>query len=67
MDILTLSGATLAVAMYIPLNKGILKGEVKQNIATFLLWITLDLIAAISTWLEGGNFLLPLVLSLIHI
>lgn len=52
------AGGILAFLLYIPLIRGILKGEVKQSFATWTLWVLLDAIALVSTILEKGNFLL---------
>lgn len=51
-------GGLLAFLLYIPLIWGILKGEVRQSFATWILWVALDSIALVSTILEDGNFLL---------
>lgn len=59
MNPLALAGALLALAMYLPLCISMLKAGVKQNLATFLLWGILDAIAAGSSFLEGGNYMLP--------
>lgn len=49
----------VALALYIPLSYQILKGKVKQNLATFILWGSLDAFAAASIFVSGGNFQLP--------
>jgi hypothetical protein len=49
----------LALALYLPLSWQILKKEVEQNMLTFLLWGTLDAVAALSIIRQGGNWYLP--------
>lgn len=49
----------VALFLYLPLARQILKGEVKQNIATWILWGSLDVIVAISLFLQNGNWHLP--------
>ena len=49
----------VALCLYLPLAWQILKGQVKQNLATWLLWGTLDAIAAVSIFVQGGNWHLP--------
>ena len=56
---LNYAAAVLAISMYIPLCIGILKGGVRQNLVTFILWGLFDAIAAIAAFLEGGNWQLP--------
>ncbi len=48
----------IALLLYYPLISGILKGEIKQNVATWILWILLDVIALVSIILQKGNYLL---------
>lgn len=64
MNLLALASAVLALLMYIPLCYQIWTGKTTQNLATFILWGLLDAIAAGSTILERGNFLLPLFYTL---
>ena len=49
----------IALCLYIPLAREILLGQVKQNLATWLLWGTLDALAATSMFVQGGNWHLP--------
>lgn len=49
----------LALMLYLPLARDIWTGKITQNLATFILWGTLDTIAAISIFLQGGNYQLP--------
>ena len=44
---------------YVFLIKGLMKDDVEQNFATWLLWALLDLIAALSILFQGGNHTLP--------
>lgn len=50
--------AVLASVLYIPLSKLIRAEATKQNIATWALWVILDVIAGISLYNQGGNWLL---------
>ena len=50
----------LALLLYIPLSYQIVKGLVRQNLATFLLWGLLDAIAGVSLLVQNGNYQLPL-------
>jgi hypothetical protein len=49
----------LALALYFPLAWQILRKTIEQNLATFILWGSLDVIAAISIMIQGGNYQLP--------
>jgi len=48
-----------ALILYIPLALQILQGKARQNAATFILWGSLDAIAAVSIYIQGGNWHLP--------
>lgn len=50
----------VALLLYVPLCWQILSGRVTQNLATFVLWGSLDLIAGLSILVQGGNYQLPL-------
>lgn len=50
----------LALILYIPLAQKIWTGKATQNLATFILWGILDLVAGISIFVQGGNYQLPL-------
>ncbi len=52
------AGGLLAFLLYVPLIRGIMRGEVKQSVAAWMLWVFLDAIAMVSTIIERGNFLL---------
>ncbi|MBU6427211.1 hypothetical protein KGQ27_03165 [Patescibacteria group bacterium] len=48
----------IALLLYYPLISGILKGEIKQSVATWILWVSLDTIALVSIIMQKGNYLL---------
>ncbi len=52
-------GLMVAVIVFLIMLKGLLSGDVEQNLATYLLWAALDGIAAGSTFVKGGNWMLP--------
>ncbi len=56
-DLQTLA-AVIGFSANIPLIIGILRGTVKQSIATFILWAVLDTIAATTIFLQDGSWLL---------
>lgn len=58
MNTLAVFGALIAALMYVPLTISVWKGF-PQNFATYFLWGLLDVIAAGSIMVKGGNFLLP--------
>lgn len=49
----------LGLSLFLPLAWQILKGKVRQNMATFILWGSLDGIATGSIFLQHGNYQLP--------
>ncbi len=50
----------LAVVLYVPLGRQLVSGLVTQNLATFILWGSLDAIVGASMYVQGsGNFQLP--------
>lgn len=51
------TGCVVALCLYVPLLRGIIRGEVEQSFATWLLWVTLDLIALTSIIDQKGNFI----------
>jgi len=59
-SVLPLLAGFLGIIAYLPLISGILKNKIEQSFAAFMLWGMLDIIATITTILEGGNFWLPL-------
>jgi len=54
----TLAGSVIGIVCYVPLCLAILRGKVKQNLATWVLWALLDGIAAASIFYQHGNYLL---------
>ena len=59
MNIYQKVSVVLALSLYLPLGYQILTGKVTQNLATWILWILLDVIAAGSMFVQDGNFELP--------
>ena len=49
----------VALCLYLPLSYQILKGQVKQNFATWILWGLLDGVVAASLYAQSGNWHLP--------
>ncbi len=58
------SGSILAIVLYYPLIAGILRNQIEQSCATWMLWVTLDVIAVTSIILQHGNYLLLVVYSI---
>jgi len=56
--ILICAGSLIALLLYYPLVKGILKGTVEQSFATWILWVALDVILLVATVIQHGNFAL---------
>lgn len=54
------SGSILALLTYYPLWKQIRSGEAKQNLLTWALWGTLDIVVAATIIAQHGSFLLPI-------
>lgn len=46
----------LGIILFLPLILGILKNKIEQSFATWILWLSLDLIALISIMLQKGNY-----------
>jgi hypothetical protein len=46
----------IALSLYFPLCKAIVKGGLEQNFATWALWTLLDVIATITIIIDKGNF-----------
>jgi len=60
-DVLKIAGGASALALFIPMAVGIIRGGgAGQSSATWLLWAALDSILAVSIIEQHGNFLLPL-------
>jgi len=49
----------LALSLYPPTARQILRREMEQNLATFILWGTLDAVVAVSIMFQHGNWYLP--------
>jgi hypothetical protein len=60
MDPLQIIAAIIGIGANIPLFIGIYKNKVEQSFAAFMLWALLDIIAATTTILQHGNYMLPL-------
>jgi hypothetical protein len=50
----------MALSLYLPLGYQILTRKISQNLATFILWGSLDAFAAASIFVEHGNYQLPM-------
>ncbi len=60
MNVYQWASVILALCLYIPLDRQILRGEITQNLATFILWGSLDAVAGASIYVQGGgNYQLP--------
>lgn len=60
-DTLKLTGGLVALAMYAPLIRDVLRfGAAGQSFATWGLWAALDSMLTIALWLQHGNYLLTL-------
>ncbi len=55
-EILVWTGSLIAFGLYLPLILGIWHGKIEQSFATWALWVSLDLIALISIFLQKGNY-----------
>ncbi len=64
MSPLIIASTVLALGLYIPLCIQIVRGTAKQNLTTWLLWATLDLIVVATLIVQHGNFLLPIAYTL---
>ncbi|MEN9639695.1 MAG: hypothetical protein RLZZ262_1564 [Bacteroidota bacterium] len=51
-------GALIALCLYPPMIRGILTGTIQQSLATWALWVSLDLIAMFSVIIQKGNWLI---------
>lgn len=61
MNALVLAGSAVAILTYFPLWKQIRSGKAKQNLLTWVLWGTLDLVVAATIIVQHGSWLLPMV------
>ena len=60
-EILKISGGALALLLFIPMARQILKENgAGQSFATWILWAAMDSILAASTIIRHGNYYLPL-------
>ena len=57
-EILIWSSSLMALLLYYPLIFGIIRGEIKQSVASWIFWLLLDAIALVSIILQKGNYLL---------
>lgn len=57
---LQIIAATIGIGANIPLFIGIYRNKIEQSFAAFMLWGLLDIIAAVSTIFQKGNYMLPL-------
>lgn len=55
------ASTALAIALYFPLCWELAHARVKQNIATWILWVALDAVLAGTMIVQGGNYLLTVV------
>lgn len=58
MDIYNTLGVTLASFLYICLFRQIREGSTEQNLATWVSWGLLDIVAGVSLYVQGGNWYL---------
>jgi hypothetical protein len=47
-EILIWSSSLMALLLYYPLISGIIRGEIKQSVASWIFWLLLDSIALVS-------------------
>lgn len=60
-EILIWTGSIIALLLHTPLIHGILRGEITQNVATWILCVLLDTIALISIIQQKGNYLILVI------
>ena len=58
MRLIVIASIVTGVIPYILLTKGVLKGTIKQNFATWILWLILDSIVLKGTFEQHGNVIL---------
>ncbi len=63
MNIYILISTVVAFCLYIPLTVQIWRGDVKQNLVSWILWFLLDGIVGVALLVQGGNYVLPLAYS----
>ncbi len=59
MSSFTTLSVVLALLLYVPLCVQLLQGKAKQNLATWIMWGSLDLIVTITIIVQHGNYFLP--------
>lgn len=64
MNFLVWAGSILALLTYLPLWKQIRSGKAKQNLLTWALWVTLDVVVAATIIVQKGTFLLPVTYTI---
>lgn len=64
MNVLILAGSVVAILTYFPFWKAIRTGKVEQNLLTWALWGTLDLVVTAIIIVQGGSFLLPIAYTI---
>lgn len=64
MNIFLVLASVIAIATYFPLQRQIVSGKVTQNLLTWILWGTIDLLIGIESIFGEGNFLLALTYGL---
>lgn len=62
--LLSVVSTIFALSLFIPMIRGIVRGELRQSFATWIIWSILDWIAAGSAYMQGGAFILPLTYAL---
>lgn len=60
MNYLQVAGGVVGLVAYVFLIIALMRSSTEQSFAAFLLWAMLDLIATITTIIEGGNYWLAL-------
>jgi hypothetical protein len=64
MNIFAIASASLAIALYFPLCFKILRGDVRQNFATWALWTLLDVVVAGTLMVQHGSYSLAVAYTL---
>jgi hypothetical protein len=59
-----LAAGLVSVPLYIWMCQKIIRHEIKQSFATWMLWAVLDVIVTASIWWNDGSYLLPLVFTI---
>lgn len=61
MNIYNILAVSLAFLIYIYMIRLFRKGDIEQNLATWLSWVLLDVVAGLSLYVQGGNW--PLLVA----